>query len=121
VTAIDDIGVVSRSLSIDGVVIPLDSDGRATVLADTVGARSIVATATDPSGKEAFLIEYRFVAGFRRAWGLGANHGGNDVCFAGRNQLLNGRFNVLRAHILNPPGHDDDAAPIPGARRWSSQ
>ena len=50
VSAVDDIEVTSLSLFVDGVVVPLDRDGRAVVQADAIGVRSVVATAADPSG-----------------------------------------------------------------------
>ena len=48
--ATDNVGVVSRALTINGVAVPIDSQGRATVLNLPGGTYTVVATATDDAG-----------------------------------------------------------------------
>jgi RHS repeat-associated protein len=48
--ATDDVGVVSRALTVNGVAVPIDSQGRATVLKLIGGQYTVVATATDDAG-----------------------------------------------------------------------
>ena len=48
--ATDNVGVVSRALTINGVAVPIDSQGRATVLNLPGGTYTVVATATDAAG-----------------------------------------------------------------------
>ena len=50
VLATDDVGVSSRTLSIDGVPVVLDSGNRATVRRDAASMLNLLATAEDPSG-----------------------------------------------------------------------
>ncbi|MDV6032260.1 MAG: hypothetical protein F9B45_19665 [Phycisphaera sp. RhM] len=52
VVAVDDVAVSATTLSVDGVFVPLDLTGRATLDADNLGTRSLVASATDPSGNQ---------------------------------------------------------------------
>ncbi len=48
--ATDNVGVVSRALTINGVAVPLDAQGQATVLNLPGGTYTVVATATDDAG-----------------------------------------------------------------------
>src|SRR5208283_423834 len=50
VTAVDNVKVQSLGLTVGGVPITLDVNGRATVTMTTAGDLSVVATATDPAG-----------------------------------------------------------------------
>ena len=52
VSSVDNVGVESLLLTIDGVAVPLDADGRARVELDTVGSVTAVATATDAAGNQ---------------------------------------------------------------------
>lgn len=52
VTAFDDVGVASRSLAIDGALVPLDEHGQYTLNANQLGAITLVAKATDLAGNE---------------------------------------------------------------------
>jgi YD repeat-containing protein len=48
--ATDNVGVVSKSLKVEGVAVPLDSQGRAIGLSLPAGTFTVVATATDAAG-----------------------------------------------------------------------
>ena len=50
VQAIDNVGVESLVLTVDGVAVPLDANGNARVQLDTVGGFTALATATDAAG-----------------------------------------------------------------------
>ena len=49
-TATDNVGVVSKGLTINGVAVPLDAPGRVTVLNLPGGSYTVVASATDAAG-----------------------------------------------------------------------
>src|SRR5262249_50039708 len=48
--ATDNVGVVARAMTINGEAVPVDAQGRATVLNKGAGVYTIVATATDDAG-----------------------------------------------------------------------
>ena len=50
VWAWDDVGVTSLELTVDGVAVPLDTQGRAWINLDSLTTRTIIATATDAAG-----------------------------------------------------------------------
>ena len=50
VTAIDNVGVETLMLTLDGIAVPLDANGTARVSLDSVGAITALATATDAAG-----------------------------------------------------------------------
>ncbi|NEP56504.1 MAG: tandem-95 repeat protein, partial [Symploca sp. SIO2G7] len=50
VSAIDNVGVESLNLSIDGTPVALDAQGQATIEVDTIGSLNLEATATDAAG-----------------------------------------------------------------------
>ncbi len=52
VNATDDIGVTARSLSLRGVDVPLDAQGRATMIMSDIGLYPVLATAYDAAGNE---------------------------------------------------------------------
>ena len=62
VRAVDNVGVESLMLTIDGVAVALDANGAARINADTVGALSAVATATDAAGNSSTDTVQIFVA-----------------------------------------------------------
>ena len=62
VQAIDNVGVETLVLTVDGLAVPLDSNGNARVELDTVGSFTALATATDAAGNSSTDSVQIFVA-----------------------------------------------------------
>jgi hypothetical protein len=61
VTATDNVGVVARELTINGNPVPLDAQGRITLLAEPVGEYAIRASARDAAGNVGLATTTLFI------------------------------------------------------------
>jgi hypothetical protein len=62
VTALDNVGIASLTLTVNGVQVALDGHGGARVLENTAGSFSVVATAKDPAGNTVTATDTLLVA-----------------------------------------------------------